>query len=75
LESGKQEAGNEEVKKVSKEITGRATTPVGRRLCRDEGIRKTGKLETKRRTSNTGITGRATTPVGAAYAEMKASGK
>jgi hypothetical protein len=29
LESGKQEAWNEEVKEVSKDITGRATTPVG----------------------------------------------
>jgi hypothetical protein len=42
LESGKQEAGNEEVKEVSKEITGRATIPVGHRSCRDEDIRKTG---------------------------------
>ena len=65
LESGKQEAGNEKVKDVNKGITGRATIPVGAAHAEMEDIRKTGKQETERRTSNTGITGGTTASVGA----------
>jgi hypothetical protein len=46
LESGKQEAGNEEMKEVSKEITGRATTPVGAAYTE---MKTSGKQESRKR--------------------------